>query len=418
MARAEQSLGVSFSREQRGAVNSAATLPLLLVTGGPGCGKTTIIRALALLFKEAKLRLALAAPTGRAAQRMAQVCELPASTIHRLLKFDPIKASFLHDAHDPLPIDAIIIDEASMIDLMLAKDLFAAIPPEARVILVGDKDQLPSVGAGRVFADLLSLHEITTVSLSQLFRRAGNSSINTIAHSINAGILPEIPEPDGVTKSDSYFIAKKDATEAATLIESLVAEQIPKKFGIEPRHICVLTPTNRGPLGTLVLNQRIQEKMNPRRDSEQEIQIGDTVFRLGDRVCQRVNNYQIDNVGVFNGDVGEIFSVDKSHRSLTVEMWDGRLVKYEENDLQQLSLAYAVTVHRSQGSEIPCVVLALHESHFALLERQLIYTGVTRAKQLLIVVGSKKALGIACSRTSTDKRCTLLRERIRKRLRA
>ncbi len=416
LAQAEEGLQVHFSREQRDAVLAAATKSFLLITGGPGCGKTTIIRALAKLFKESRLRLALAAPTGRAAQRMAQVCELPASTIHRLLKFNPSDGQFVHGLHDPLPIDALIIDEASMIDLQLAEDLFAAVPPDARVILVGDKDQLPSVGPGRVFGDLLSLHELTTISLSQLFRRSGESSINAIAHAVNAGLVPEIPAPDGKTKADAYFLEKRDAAEAGLLVESLVADQIGKKFGFETKDISVLTPTNRGPLGTLALNQRLQAKLNPELDSEQEIMVGETIFRVGDRVCQRVNNYQIDPVGVFNGDVGQIFGVDRRTKTLLVEMWDGRLVKYNEAEMRQLALAYAVTVHRSQGSEIPCVVLTLHESHYALLERQLIYTAITRAKKLLIVVGSKRSLQIACKRASTAKRCTRLRERIRRKL--
>lgn len=418
LAWAESELKITFSHQQRQAVFDATHYPLLLVTGGPGCGKTTLIKALSLLFTRNNKRLALAAPTGRAAQRMAQVCGLPARTIHRLLKFDPSRNQFVHGITEPLEIDALIVDEASMIDLLLARDLLCAIPKHASLILVGDKDQLPSVGPGRVFGDLLTLREIRTASLSQLFRRAEESMITSVAHTINTGEMPTIPEPDGVTRSDAYFIAKSDAEEAALTVEKLVADQLPRKFQVEMRDICVLTPSNRGPLGTIALNKRLQDRLNPLRDPEQQLELGETVFRVGDRVCQRVNNYQIDEIGVFNGDLGEVYQVDRRRKSMTVEMWDGRLIRYEEGELSQLSLAYAVTVHRSQGSEIPCVVMVLHESHFTLLERQLVYTGVTRAKKLLVVVGSRRALSIASRKASTHRRCTRLRERIEQILRS
>jgi exodeoxyribonuclease V alpha subunit len=386
----------------------------LIITGGPGCGKTTIIKALTILFEKAGLAFALAAPTGRAAQRMSQVTAAPASTIHRLLKYDPTTTDFIFNARNPLPYDALIIDEASMVDIMLARDLFAAIQKRTILILVGDKDQLPSVGPGRVFGDLVSCKDIRVVALSKLFRRANESAINSVAYMINTGEVPSIPTPDGVTKSDAYFIQRDDTEESGRLIESLVADQIPKKFGFSGAEIAVLTPSNRGPVGTIELNKRIQEKLNPRAShSEDEIlEIGDMTFRVGDRVCQRVNNYKIDPSGVFNGDMGTIYRVDREEQRLTVELWDGRLIEYPRGEIGQLSLAYAVTVHRSQGMEVPCVVFAIDNSHFTLLERQLVYTGVTRAKKLLIIVGSKRALGIAAKRAQTKRRCTLLLERI------
>lgn len=411
---AEQCLGVSLSPEQQVAVESAAQYPLLIITGGPGCGKTTIIKALTILFEKAGLQFALAAPTGRAAQRMSHVCGAPASTIHRLLKYDPTTGDFIFGAKNTLPYDALIIDEASMVDIMLARDLFAAIPPRCSIILVGDKDQLPSVGPGRVFGDLVSCKDIRVVALSKLFRRANESAINTVAYMINSGEVPTIPTPDGITKSDAYFIQRDDTEESGRLVESLVAEQIPKKFGFSGAEIAVLTPSNRGPVGTIELNKRIQERLNPRAShSEDEIlELGDLSFRVGDRVCQRVNNYKIDPNGVFNGDMGTIIQVNREDQKLTVELWDGRIIEYPRSDIGQLSLAYAVTVHRSQGMEVPCVVFAIDNSHFTLLERQLVYTGVTRAKKLLIIVGSKRALGIAAKRAQTKKRCTLLLERI------
>jgi exodeoxyribonuclease V alpha subunit len=418
IAEAERALGVTLSPEQQVAVESAGQYGFLIITGGPGCGKTTIIKALTLLFEQAGFTYALAAPTGRAAQRMSQVCSAPASTIHRLLKYDPYLGDFVFNAKNTLPYDAIIIDEASMVDILLARDLFAAIPPRCTVILVGDKDQLPSVGPGRVFADLVSCRDVRVIALSKLFRRTEESHINSVAYMINTGEVPEIPTPDGVTKSDAYFIQREDPEEAARLVESLVAEQIPKKFGFSGSDIAVLTPSNRGPLGTIELNKRLQERLNPRSShTEDEIlSIGDGDLRVGDRVCQRVNNYKIDPIGVYNGDMGTVSYVARENSTISVELWDGRLIEYPRNDISQLSLAYTVTVHRSQGMEVPCVVLVLDTSHFTLLERQLVYTGVTRAKKLLIIVGSKRALALAAKRAQTKKRCTMLLERIYKNL--
>jgi exodeoxyribonuclease V alpha subunit len=417
---AQQSLGLTLSSEQRYAVQLATTFPLMIITGGPGCGKTTMVKALTRLFERTGMSYALAAPTGKAAQRLSQVCGAPSSTIHRLLKYDPHTKDFVFNAANPLPYDALIVDEASMIDILLARDLFAAIPDTCTLVLVGDKDQLPSVGPGRVFSDLIQSPHVKTIQLSQLFRRTAESRINTVAHMINVGELPEVPAPDGITKSDAYIIERRDMEESAKLIESLVSEQIPRKFGHIGSDIAVLTPTNRGPLGTLELNKRLQERLNPRagHSSTTMIEVGDTSFRVGDRVCQRVNNYKIDPSGVFNGDLGIVTAVDAENHTVTVELWDGRLINYTGRDLGQLALAYAVTVHRSQGMEVPCVVLTLDDSHFTLLERQLVYTGVTRAKKLLLIVGSKRALAIATKRTQTRKRCTLLLERIHEALAA
>lgn len=411
---AEAELGIEFSAEQREAVCSAASNSFMCITGGPGCGKTTIIKAITMLFDQEGKKVLLAAPTGRAAQRMSQFCDMGASTIHRLLQYDPQTGGFVHGIDDPLFGDLLIVDEASMIDLMLAKDLLSAIPAGATLVLVGDKDQLPSVGAGRVFGDILAVPSVHTVSLSRLFRRSEASTINSIAHMVNSGVVPDIPEPDGVTKVDAYFIPRNTAEEAAKTVEKLVSDQIPKKFGFSPLDITVLTPSNRGPLGTIALNKQLQDCLNPAGsvDPEQELELENGNFRIGDRVCQRVNNYQIDAYGVFNGDTGIIHEVNKKEQSLVVELWDGRLVKYERTDLHQLSHAYAISVHRSQGSEVPCVVLALDKAHYNLLERQLIYTGITRAKKLLIITGQRQAFAMACKRAMAKRRCTQLREKI------
>lgn len=411
----ESRLGITFSNEQRQGLILAATNPLLLITGGPGCGKTTLIRGIVSHFRSLGLQIALTAPTGRAAQRMSTVCDFPASTIHRLLKFDPITGGFIHSLHDPLQYDLVIIDEASMLDIFLMRDLCKAITQTTRVIFVGDRDQLPSIGPGRVFSDLLAVREIPSVSLVHIFRRESTSAINDVAFKINMGEVPNIPAPDGVTKTDAYFLPTRTAEEASDLIEHLVANQIPKKFGFTLDEILVLTPSNRGPLGTIALNERLQKRFTV-EDEEQTVIDGDSQYRVGDRVCQRINNYQIDPLGVFNGDTGKIYAVDRSTKRLVVDLWDGRLITYEKDSLSQLSLGYAVTVHRSQGSESPVVVLALHESHFTLLERQLLYTAVTRAKKLLIIVGSRKAFAMACKKSGALKRKTGLRDKISKQL--
>lgn len=415
--RTARELGVQFSEQQRKAVYSALSERISVITGGPGCGKTTIIRALCSVFQDAHCSIMLAAPTGRAAQRISQVTSLPASTIHRLLKYDPVSRGFIYGAEQPLRSDVVIIDEASMIDVLLARDLVAALETDARLILVGDKDQLPSVGPGRVFGELVEQAEVPTVALATLFRRAEESAITSVAHMVNAGQPPVIPEPDGSTKSDAYLVPRGNVEEAARTIEQLYADQLPRKFDAPHSDIIVLTPSNRGPLGTLALNRQIQNRVNPSRGPDTEIESGDGIFRLDDKVCQRVNNYQIDPAGVFNGDIGKVVEVRRSDRSLVVEFWDGRLVRYASDDLHELSLAYALTVHRSQGSEIPCVILALHESHFALLDRQLVYTGITRAKRLLVVVGSKRALAIATRRSLHKQRMTQLSARIERLIR-
>lgn len=403
---------VHLSQQQQETLRQAATRTLTVITGGPGCGKTTVVRAIARLFRRAGLQIRLAAPTGRAAQRLAEVCEMKASTIHRLLKYDPANRSFLHDDRTPLPIDAIIVDESSMIDILLAASLFRAIPVTARIVVVGDADQLPSVGPGLFLSDLLQVENIPRVRLTQLFRRSAESTINGIAHDINAGIVPNIPEPDGRIKADAYFLPVREQTEAAELVERLVVDQIPRKFGFSGSQITVLTPMNQGEIGTIALNQRLQQRLLPGNSGLPSVKTALIEFRLGDRVCQRVNNYSLHPNGVFNGDQGEVIGIDAEARKVIVKLWDGREVEYPSEDLHQLDLAYALTIHRSQGSEVPVVVLLLHESHNILLERQLVYTAVTRAKRLLIVVGTKKALHMSVKRSRSRRRYTALTERV------
>ena len=419
ITKTETDLRITLSSEQKEGVFASTRYPLLAITGGPGCGKTTLIKAISRLFNEAGKVLALAAPTGKAAQRMSQVSGQPASTIHRLLGYDPIKNEFRYGPKLPLAVgdiknseivDAVIIDEASMIDISLAKSLFSAIPHKATLILVGDKDQFPSVGPGRLFADILSCPEIKHITLTHLYRRDEESRITTIAHNINSGSIPDIPKL-GTCASDAYFIELNDPEDIINYTLHLTTKQIPKYRGLDPKDISVLTPSNVGPLGTIELNRRLQEAINPNRQLGKFITVGDKEFRVGDKVCQRVNNYKIDPYGVFNGDSGIIREVDSVEKSLVVELWDGRYVKYQSNNLDQLSLAYAITVHRSQGSELPCVIMILHDSQYILLERQLIYTGITRAKGLLFIIGSQRAIRTATQKTSVINRQTALRER-------
>ncbi len=405
---------IKYSEEQINAVKIANKNKITLITGGPGCGKTTLINVLARIFSAGGKTVKLAAPTGKAAQRLGNICEMKAQTIHRLLKYDPVTSSFTYNLDKQINADVFIIDESSMIDILLAKDLFAAIPNDATLIMVGDKDQLPPVGPGKIYADLLSINEISKIVLSYIFRRDNESKINEVAFDINNGIIPKIPIPNGITKTDTYFIPKESQYDTAILIEKLVSEQIPEKFNISTDEIVVLTPMNKGPLGTIQLNQRLQNVLNPIEllDPEQEIMINDQSFRLNDRVCQRVNNYNLGDFGVFNGDTGVITAINSKLGTLKVNLWDGREITYQKNDLLQLQLAYTLSVHRSQGSEISCVVLALNMYHFNLLERQLIYTAITRAKKLLIIVGQEKALNFAISKQSLSKRKCLVTERI------
>ena len=401
-----------LSEEQIQAVKLVAESPLVVITGGPGCGKTTVIRALVNLFQRAGLILKLAAPTGRAAQRMAEVTGADASTIHRMLKYDPYERAFYHCAKHPLELDVLIVDESSMIDLELASSLFDALEKHVRVIVVGDADQLPSVGPGLFLWDLLNVKEVPRVCLSKLFRRAEESAITHIAHDINNNQVPVIPDSNSGANSDAFFVSADNPEDAATKIEQLFVDLLPRRFGFSHSDITVLSPMNKGELGILALNKRLQSRLVPDTAEVHKLQVGDLEFRLGDRVCHRVNNYQLGGAGVFNGDQGRIIGVDLPNRALFVELWDGREIQYQGEDLAQLDLAYAITVHRSQGSEIPAVILALHDSHSILLERQLVYTAITRAKSMLVIVGTRNAIALATRRNRGRKRNSTLCEMI------
>ncbi len=403
----EDFTGLELTAEQREAVLLALRHPLCVITGGPGTGKTTVVRFLAHLARQSGKRLALAAPTGRAAQRLEQLAGCPASTIHRLLVYDPFRHGFRHGLGNPLPVDGVIIDEASMLEVPLANCLLRALPEGASLLLVGDADQLPSVGPGQFLEDLVRSGEVPVARLNEIHRQAAGSLIVQNAHRINRGEPPHFPTPQTWTSEDDcVFIERSDPQEAAERVVQLVTNGL-TRMGFPPEEVQVITSLHRGPIGVQELNRRLQAALNP-PGSRPEVMRGETCFRLGDRVLQTVNDY--DRM-VFNGDIGKIVAVDPETGALAVAFEQNR-VNYLRSDLEQLELAYALTVHKSQGSEYPAVVLVLHSSHYIMLHRNLLYTGVTRAKRMLCVVGDRKGLYKALGSTRLAERYTLLAERL------
>jgi len=402
----EQRAQLQLADAQRHAVRAACEHKFVVVTGGPGVGKTTLVKALIEVLGGRQVRIKLAAPTGRAAQRLAESTAHPALTLHRLLEVGHGGGKFGRNAEHPLECDVLVIDESSMIDLELADAVLQAVPLVARVVLVGDADQLPSVGPGAVLLELIESGVVPVVRLNQVFRQGGESGIVECSHRILAGELPETKQ-----QGDFFVIRTASHERCLSTVEELVSKRMAQRFGLHPmRDIQVLCPMHRGPVGTTQINHMLQRVLNPQRTG---IKVGDTDFLLGDKVIQLKNDYDRQ---VFNGDVGQIEAVDIEAHSLDVcfSGEDGpRVIKYERAHLAQLSLAYCLSVHKSQGSEYPAVVVVLLKSHFLMLSRNLLYTAVTRAKRLCVVVTDDRALQIALSETRREVRATGLAERLK-----
>ncbi|MBJ7900767.1 MAG: ATP-dependent RecD-like DNA helicase [Cyanobacteria bacterium RI_101] len=404
------SRNIELSEEQRRGVILSAQSPVLILTGGPGTGKTFTTRTIVALWQAMGKKIALAAPTGRAAQRLGEMTGLEAKTLHRLLEFDPAKMGFKRNEENPLPAEAVVVDEASMVDLFLAHSLLKALAPTAQLLLVGDIDQLPSVGAGNVLKDLINSEQIPVVRLVQVFRQAQASAIIRAAHQINRGQYPQLePITDSPQGDCLWHPGGADPEEGVRIIQDLLTHVLPRQ-GFDPRRDAqVLCPMQRGLVGTRNLNTVIQELLNPPGADKPEIQRGHTRFRLGDRVMQLKNDYERE---VFNGDLGLITHLDRVEQELIIT-YDGRGVKYDLADLNEIGLAWAISIHKSQGSEYPAVILPLYMQHFLLLSRNLFYTGLTRAKKLALIVGAGKAIGYAVRQEREQRRYTRLGERLR-----
>ncbi len=402
------SLENTLTEEQESAVRTALQHPITILTGGPGTGKTTCLKALIQILEQQKMTYAFASPTGRAAKRLAEATGRPASTIHRLLGYSPKEGYKYHTGH-PLPIDFLVLDEVSMLDLMVAYALFRALRPGTHILLVGDTDQLPSVGAGDVLRDMIDSGMFPTTKLTRIFRQAAGSQIITNAHRINHGDMPLFQNGEQ-SDADFFLFPAETAEEAAQWVEEVVCRRIPARFGYEPRQqIQVLSPMYKGAAGVHALNSRLQALLNPPTNLKAEKILFGQLFRVGDKVMQMQNNY---DKNVYNGDIGWIKGINPQENTLTV-MIDGRSVEYDWSEADQLTLAYAVSVHKAQGSEFPVVVLPIITAHYMMLQRNLIYTAVTRAQKLCVLVGNKRAIGIAVRNDKVTQRFTALDWRLR-----
>jgi exodeoxyribonuclease V alpha subunit len=402
----EKSRAITLADEQRRAIRWAIEQKLLVITGGPGTGKTTLINGIIQILEKKGRAIVLAAPTGRAAKRMAETTGHEAKTLHRLLEWSPKSNTFLRDPNDPLEADIVIVDEASMLDTLLTYHLLRALPAACQLVLVGDVDQLPSVGPGCVLLDFIRSRAVPVVRLEHIFRQAEKSRIVVNAHRINGGEMPVLASANDPT-ADFFFIEKDEPDDILATVKTLVRERIPRKFGLDARtDIQVLTPMNKGLLGAAALNAELQALLNP---SGPSVTRGARTLRAGDKVMQIRNNYELD---VFNGDIGQIVDIDEGARTLGA-VFEGRAVRYEEEHLDELTLAYACSVHKAQGSEYPCVVLPLHTQHYVMLKRNLLYTAVTRGRRLVVVVGSRRALSTAVRNGQVDARFSGLAGRLR-----
>ncbi|MGI5523043.1 SF1B family DNA helicase RecD2 [Micromonospora sp. CA-259024] len=399
--------GTDLAPEQEQAVRLALTSKVAVLTGGPGCGKSFTVRSIVELAAAKKAKILLVAPTGRAAKRLAELTGQPAATVHRLLKLQP-GGEPTYDRDTPLDVDLLVVDEASMLDLILANKLIKAVPPGAHLLLVGDVDQLPSVGAGEVLRDLLAADPVPRVRLTQVFRQAADSGVVSNAHRINAGRSPIL---QGM--SDFFLFPSDDTDATAALAVDVACTRIAKCFGLDPRRdVQVLAPMHRGPAGAGVLNSLLQQQLTPSREGMPERRVGGRVFRIGDKVTQIRNNYDKGQAGVFNGTIGIVTALSIDEQTLTVGTDEDELIDYDFDELDELAHAYAMTIHRSQGSEYPAVVIPITTSAWMMLQRNLLYTAITRAKKLVVLVGSRRALAAAVRTVGAGRRHTALTHRL------
>jgi exodeoxyribonuclease V alpha subunit len=403
----QQKMGRELAPSQKAALKQALTRRVLILTGGPGVGKTTLVQAILLILRAKKVRCLLAAPTGRAARRLAEATGLEARTIHRLLEVQPASRSFSRNPANPLDCDLLVVDETSMVDVVLMNHLLRALPTDASLLLVGDVDQLPSVGPGMVLRELIESGILPVVRLTEVFRQAAHSRIITNAHRIRHGDMPEIGPPEEV--SDFYFIARDAPQRIVDTLVEVVKDRIPARFGLDPiRDVQVLSPMHRGTLGIRELNVRLQAELNPIRSGEPVVEKFGWQFRLRDKVIQTENDYDKD---VFNGDIGQVVRMDPDEREVIIR-FDERDVTYDYGELDAIALAYAITIHKSQGSEFPAVVIPLALQQYLLLQRNLVYTAVTRGRKLVVLMGQRQALSLALRNNRTEQRISGLPVRL------
>jgi exodeoxyribonuclease V alpha subunit len=396
---------IQLADMQKEALRKAIAGKVLVITGGPGTGKTTLVNSIIKIMEKVEQRITLASPTGRAAKRLAEVTGHEAKTIHRMLEFNPKDGGFKRNEDNPLDADLVVIDEVSMVDILLMNQLLKAIPPGATLVLVGDSDQLPSVGPGNVLQDIISSGSVETIRLTDIFRQAKESLIVVNAHRINEGKFPQLDAQPGQIK-DFYFVNRDDPQKTVDVIKELCKNRLPQALHLDPlEDIQVMSPMHRGIVGVANLNTELQNLFNP---DGKTMAGGGRVFRVNDKVMQIKNNYEKET---FNGDIGKLVGVDLEEQKATVKFED-RVVEYEWSELDELVLAYAVSIHKSQGSEYPAVVIPLLAQHYIMLQRNLLYTAITRAKQMVIIVGSKRALAIAIKNAKVQHRYTGLSERL------